>query len=67
MTREEVITLMKTKEPVICDNIQYAYIYEYVLQIDAHGRNVLQVGLMDKNKNCVVRTSLDKVSIPGCN
>lgn len=67
MTNDEIKRAMKEKLAVEYNGIEYAFIYEYVLRFDAHGKQQLHVGLMDKNMNCIVRANLDKVRLVPCN
>lgn len=61
MDSKQIDHSMKHRLPVMCGGIRYDRIAEYVCSYDDNGKRILSVGLLDKNRNCLVRVLAKKV------
>lgn len=63
MRRKDVEAAIKNRSAVIYDGIRYERIVEYVIWFDKRGNRQMSLILLDRNRNCVVRTLVERVEL----
>lgn len=63
MTNDETKKAWINKQPVTCNGIDYTKISALIYRLNDNGEMTLSVELLDKNGNCVVIASPQKVEL----